>query len=101
MWDRQFFFEQAYSINKEHGEKLAESEPDDLEADSGITEIREVYGFYSTLQALTGGDITKQKKILVMSVAKVHTFLEYNSRMNAAKELYWEFKRERDSVRNR
>lgn len=60
----------------EKEKRLADDEVDPDMEEAGAGEL-ERFGFYPTLNALTGGDLLKQEEVLQLSVIKVHTHLHF------------------------
>lgn len=61
----------------EKEQRMNEDDDHDPDAeDAGAAEL-EKFGFYPTLNLLTGGDILRQEEVMQLSVIKVHTHLRF------------------------
>ena len=80
---RQFFFAEIRRIDHWHFEQCPESELLAEEADAGIRELSEAFGFSAVLDTLAKGDFEKEDYIKKLSVYRVYGKIQYHAHLNA------------------
>lgn len=81
----------------EKEQQLNDEDADTDAEDAGAGELQK-FGFYPTLNLLTGGDILRQEEVMQLSVIKVHTHLHFLKTSAEIQRNLNEIKREKNAV---